>query len=87
MKNAGLYGIVAGCAMLVASVLAVHGEVRAAAKRLKTGATEDKPKIAIADDAEAPYCTPQFKTVLQRTLQSCGLVGQDSRRGTFTWSG
>jgi outer membrane protein OmpA-like peptidoglycan-associated protein len=81
MKGAGLIGIVAGCAMLVVSVITVHGEVRAAAKRLKTGATEDKPKVAIADDAEAPYCTPSFKSVLQRTLQSCGLVGQDSRRG------
>src|SRR5262249_8507769 len=81
MKSAGVIGVVAGCAMLTASVLAVHGEVRASAKRLKTGATEDKPKVAIADDAEAPYCTPAFKTVLERTLHACGLVGQDDRRG------
>src|SRR5262245_27503297 len=81
MKTAGVIGIVAGCAMLAASVLTVHGEVRAAAKRLKTGATEDKPKVAIADDAEVAYCTAAFKTVLQRTLHACGLVGQDDRRG------
>jgi len=37
--------------------------------------------VAIADHAEAPYCTPQFKQVLERVLHSCGLVEGQSRRG------
>ena len=83
MKAAGLIGIGVGCALLVASSFTVHGQVRAAAKRLRTGVAEaaSKPKVAIANDAEASYCTPAFKTVLQRVLNACGLVGQDSRRG------
>lgn len=82
MKGAGLVGMVVGCTLLVGSVFVVQGEVQAAAKRLKTGVSEAaKPKVAIANDAEAPYCTPAFKTVLQRVLNACGLVGQDSRRG------
>jgi outer membrane protein OmpA-like peptidoglycan-associated protein len=83
MKAAGLVGIAAGCALLVASSFTVHGQVRAAAKRLRTGVAEaaNKPKVAVANDAELAYCTPAFKTVLQRVLNACGLVGQDSRRG------
>ena len=83
MKSAGLVGIGVGCALLVASSFTVHGQVRASAQRLRTGVAEAaaKPKVAIANDAEAAYCTPGFKTVLQRVLNACGLVGTDSRRG------
>lgn len=83
MKSAGLVGIGVGCALLVASSFTVHGQVRASAQRLKAGVAEAaaKPKVAIANDAEASYCTPAFKTVLQRVLNACGLVGGDSRRG------
>ncbi|MFO0755796.1 MAG: hypothetical protein U0359_04865 [Byssovorax sp.] len=83
MKGAGIIGLIAGCAALSGSVLALQGQVEAAGQRLKTGAIDaaDKPKVAIANDAEAPYCTPAFKQVLQRVLNACGLVGTDSRRG------
>ena len=37
--------------------------------------------MAIADQAEVAYCTPQFKQVLERVLHSCGLVEGQSRRG------
>jgi outer membrane protein OmpA-like peptidoglycan-associated protein len=82
MRGAGIIGIVAGCALLVASGVTVHSEVQAASQRLKTGlAAAVKPAVAIANDAEAPYCTPAFKTVLQRVLNACGLVGAEARRG------
>ena len=85
MNSAGIIGIVAGCAMLAGSAFSVHGEVMGAAQRLKTGVAEAaaKPAVAIANDAEAPYCTPAFKQVLQRVLNACGLVGSggESRRG------
>jgi outer membrane protein OmpA-like peptidoglycan-associated protein len=82
MNSAGIIGIVSGCVMLAGSAFTVHGEVRAAAKRLKTGVADAvKPAVAIANDAEAPYCTPAFKQVLQRVLNACGLVGGESRRG------
>ena len=82
MKGSGIVGLSAGCIALVASVFALQGQVSAAGERLKTGATEEpKQQVAIANDAEAPYCTPAFKQVLQRVLNACGLVGTDSRRG------
>jgi hypothetical protein len=82
MKHAGIIGVVTGCVLLSTTAFAVHGQVEGAAHRLKTGVSEAvKPKVAIANDAEASYCTPAFKTVLQRVLNACGLVGTDSRRG------
>jgi outer membrane protein OmpA-like peptidoglycan-associated protein len=80
MKGAGILGLVAGGVLLVASGALVRAEVRGAGERLRTGATE-KPKVAIANDAEAGYCTPAFKTVLQRVLNACGLVGGEGRKG------
>src|SRR5689334_12197383 len=82
MKGSGILGLSAGCVALIAAVFALQGQVEAAGQRLKTGATEEpKQQVAIANDAEAPYCTPAFKQVLQRVLNACGLVGSDSRRG------
>jgi outer membrane protein OmpA-like peptidoglycan-associated protein len=82
MRGAGIAGLITGCALLFASALAIHGQVEAAAVRLKTGAADDpKPKLAVANDAEAPYCTPAFKQVLERVIHACGLSGEDSRRG------
>src|SRR5262249_31346561 len=37
--------------------------------------------VAVADDSEEKYCTPAFKQVLQRVINSCGLVGGEGRRG------
>ncbi len=82
MKHAGIVGLVAGCALCAATAVAVESQVESAATRLRTGVAEkDKPKVAIANDAEAGYCTPAFKTVLERVLHACGLVGAESRRG------
>lgn len=83
MKHAAILGLISGCGLLAATALGVQSKVEAAGQRLKTGATAaaDKPKVAIANDADAPYCTPAFKTVLERVLHACGLVGADSRRG------
>lgn len=81
MKSAGVVGLAVGCAVLAASAITVHGQVRGAAERLKTGQTLEKPKVAIANDAEASYCTPAFKEVLAKVIHACGLVGGDTRRG------
>ena len=82
MKYAGIIAIVAGCVLLASSAFTVHAEVRSSAERLKTGQIEAaKPKVAIANDAEAPYCTPKFKEVLARVIHACGLEGGAARRG------
>lgn len=82
MKYAGLIGMVIGGVLLAGSGLAVQTRVRAAAERLETGEQlAPQPKVAIAADAEAAYCTPEFKKVLARVIHACGLVGQGDRRG------
>jgi len=60
--------------------VAVRSSVASAGERLVTPEAE-KPKVAIADHAEVPYCTPRFKQVLERVLHSCGLATGDTRRG------
>lgn len=75
-------GLLLSAVLLGSSLGFVHSEVRAASKRLAEPAQKDPTQqAAVADHTEAPYCTPQFKTVLQRVLNACGLVGQESRRG------
>lgn len=82
MNYAGIIGIITGCVLLGGSAFQVHAEVRASAERLKTGATlQEKPAVAIANHAEASYCTPKFKEVLAKVIHACGLDGGDSRRG------
>jgi outer membrane protein OmpA-like peptidoglycan-associated protein len=81
MKLAWVVGLVAGSAMVGTSGLLVRSQVRAAGTRLVTGESLEKPKVAIANDADAPYCTPAFKAVLSKVIHACGLAGQDARRG------
>ncbi len=82
MKHAAAISIVVGGALLLASAAVVHAEVGAAAKRLRTGvAAAAEPAVAIADDAEAAYCTADFKKVLARVIHACGLGGTAGRRG------
>jgi outer membrane protein OmpA-like peptidoglycan-associated protein len=77
---AGLVGLASGAVFVLGSVLAVRLWVSGAAERLSTPEAE-KPKVAVADQSEVGYCTPQFKQVLERVLHSCGLAEGDSRRG------
>jgi outer membrane protein OmpA-like peptidoglycan-associated protein len=70
-----------GVVLAAGSALAVRSWTSSAAQRLVVPEAE-KPKVAIADQAEVAYCTPQFKQVLERVLHSCGLAeGEGARRG------
>jgi outer membrane protein OmpA-like peptidoglycan-associated protein len=77
---AGLVGTGATVVALAGVTLAVRSWVGAASERLTTPEAE-KPKVAIADQAEVAYCTPRFKEVLERVLHSCGLAADETRRG------
>jgi outer membrane protein OmpA-like peptidoglycan-associated protein len=77
---AGLVGTGATVLALASVTLAVRSWVGAATERLTTPEAE-KPKVAIADQAEVAYCTPRFKEVLERVLHSCGLATDETRRG------
>lgn len=77
---AGLIGTGATVLALAGVTLAVRSWVSTANERLTTPEAE-KPKVAIADQAEVAYCTPRFKEVLERVLHSCGLASDETRRG------
>lgn len=82
MKASLPLSIGAGLVTSIATIVFVGAQVSAASTRLTDPSKrESAPQVAVADHTEAPYCTPQFKTVLQRVLNACGLVGQESRRG------
>jgi outer membrane protein OmpA-like peptidoglycan-associated protein len=76
-----LAGAAVGLALLLLGTGAVASMVHGAAERLAHPAAIAPEAVAVADDAEAPYCTPAFKQVLQRVLNACGLVGAEQRRG------
>jgi outer membrane protein OmpA-like peptidoglycan-associated protein len=80
-QTAAMVGLLAGALLCAGSALAVRSWTSSAAARLVTPEAE-KPKVAIADQSEVSYCTPQFKQVLERVLHSCGLAeGEGARRG------
>lgn len=81
MKLSSVAGLGVGLLLFIGVLLFVRGEVAAAGHRLAEPAAAAAPAVAVADHAEEPYCTPQFKQVLQRVLNACGLVGQEARRG------
>ena len=81
MPVAAAAGLAAGALFVFGAAIAVRLWVSGAAERLTTPEAE-KPKVAVADQSEVGYCTPQFKQVLERVLHSCGLAeGDSSRRG------
>lgn len=74
----------AGVAALTGVLTFVVADVKAAGRRLTappSAAATAAPAAAVADHADAPYCTPQFKEVLRRVVDACGLVGEGDRRG------
>jgi outer membrane protein OmpA-like peptidoglycan-associated protein len=84
MKPPVAIAALAGVAMIGGSSIFVEQQVRASKERLENPkAVEETPetKVAVADHAEADYCTPKFKEVLARVVLACGLSGQDARRG------
>lgn len=73
-------GLAAGAVLTLGLTVFVGTSVRGAERRLERPEAAPPP-AAVADHSEAAYCTPQFKQVLQRVLNACGLVGTQSRRG------
>jgi outer membrane protein OmpA-like peptidoglycan-associated protein len=77
---APLAGVGATVLLLAGTTLGVRSWVSSAGERLVAPQAE-KPKVAVAAQAEVAYCTPRFKEVLERVLHSCGLAADETRRG------
>jgi outer membrane protein OmpA-like peptidoglycan-associated protein len=76
-----IVGLAAFALTLLGLTLWVQRSVHAAGERIEHPQVAEPSKVAVADNSEVGYCTPAFKSVLQRVLNSCGLVGSESRRG------
>ena len=76
---AGWLGASGVVVLLALVTISVRVWVSSATNRLEHPG--EKPKVAIADQAEVAYCTPRFKEVLERVLHSCGLAQDETRRG------
>jgi outer membrane protein OmpA-like peptidoglycan-associated protein len=81
-RTGAIVGAGVGLALVLVATASVASMVSGAKTRLEHPETAgQQPSVAVADDAEAAYCTPAFKQVLQRVLNACGLVGTEQRRG------
>lgn len=77
-------GGVALALLLVPVILAVSWISSAEARLAEMEAaevTDDAPAVAVAQNANEQYCTPQLKQILRRVLMSCGLIGGAGGRG------
>jgi outer membrane protein OmpA-like peptidoglycan-associated protein len=81
-RSPAIVGGGVGAALALVATGSVGAMVYGAKTRLEhPEEVTQQQAVAVADDADAPYCTPAFKQVLQRVLNACGLVGSEQRRG------
>ena len=67
--------------LLIATALPFLWVKQADARMQELALTEAAPTAAVAEAANAGYCTPELKAVLRRVLQSCGLLEEGGVRG------
>ena len=81
MKN--LATAIAATLLLLLPTALAFGWVRQANHRMveQAAAAAAEPQAAVAQNANAGYCTPELKQILRRVLQSCGLLQSGGVRG------
>ena len=81
MSNAGT--IATGIALLSLPIALSRSWMFAAEARLASSEKEPSaaPAVAVAEEANESYCTPELKQILRRVLTSCGLLGGEGGRG------
>jgi outer membrane protein OmpA-like peptidoglycan-associated protein len=83
--NVGLIiaGVLAFVLLAVPVILSTTWISSAEARLEEIEAAErgEAPAVAVAQNANEEYCTPQLKTILRRVLMSCGLIGSEGARG------
>lgn len=75
---------VVGAALLAVPVILTTAWIGSADTRLEEmeAAERGEPaQVAVAQNANEEYCTPQLKQILRRVLMSCGLIGSEGARG------
>lgn len=79
--NAATIG--AGIVLFALPIALSRSWMVAAEKRLESSEQEPSalPAVAVAEEANEAYCTPELKQILRRVLTSCGLIGGEGGRG------
>lgn len=73
-----------GAVLLVLPSILVVGWIGGAEARLvetERATQANPPTVAVAEEANVSYCTPELKQILRRVLASCGLIGASGGRG------
>jgi outer membrane protein OmpA-like peptidoglycan-associated protein len=77
--------IVLGSVLLVLTPILALSWVHGAKGRLAESEQAEKAspaqQVAVAQEANEAYCTPELKQILRRVLASCGLIGASGGRG------
>jgi outer membrane protein OmpA-like peptidoglycan-associated protein len=84
MSARSIAGVVLALSLFLVPVVLVTLWIDGAEARLEEqeAATEGRPPaVAVAQNANEAYCTPQLKQILRRVLLSCGLIGGTGGRG------
>lgn len=84
MKLRWIIAALVALALLLFPLVATTSWISSAEERLQeTEAIESgaAPQVAIAQNANEDYCTPELKQILRRVLLSCGLIGGEGARG------
>lgn len=75
--------IVLAVGLLAIPIILTTTWISSAEARLEEmeAAADEQPQVAVAQNANEAYCTPQLKQILRRVLMSCGLIGAEGARG------
>ena len=76
--------LVLGVLLLVMAPILTLTWVSSASDRLSEAEQAEKAsptQVAVAQEANESYCTPELKQILRRVLASCGLLGASGGRG------
>ena len=79
-----IVSIVIGVVLLILPAALVVSWIGSAEARLAESeklASDNPPAVAVAQEANEAYCTPELKQILRRVLASCGLIGASGGRG------
>jgi outer membrane protein OmpA-like peptidoglycan-associated protein len=75
--------VTGGLLLLLSPLLAVLWVSRAKTRLAEAEQVEKQSstEVAVAQEANESYCTPELKQILRRVLASCGLIGSSGGRG------
>ncbi len=76
--------LIIGVLLLALPSLLVVTWIGSAGARLEETQRQESanpPAVAVAQEANVSYCTPELKQILRRVLASCGLIGASGGRG------